>query len=205
MGKKKRLILIGLALCVLTALFLVMRSSSFYDRSNPRNRPNSYLTQVSVEINKPVHDVYLFVKYRKPEVYSQLSDMHNQFKIINAEGLTEGAIVECIEGDEEDIVHHRYIVRKDIEDTLIYYDSTPSIIYDTETNKKIGECNTHVYYDFIRLDGHRTLLNQTIIIDMLNPLYKTIGDIIGWMSGDKEKWTVQFQEELEALKRCIEK
>lgn len=201
MGRRTGVIVGGITACVVAAFLVIVLSPLFYDRSNPRNRPNSYLTEVSVEVNK----TYLFVKYRKPDIYKELSGMHNQFRIINADGLIKGAVVECIEGDEEDIIHHRYVVKEDKEDTLIHYASTPSTIYDKETKKRIGTCNTYVYYDFIRVNGGRTLLRQTVVIDMLNPFYKAVGDVVGWVSGGKEAWSRQFQEELQTLKEHIEK
>ncbi len=206
-GMRKRLKNIPLAIvgCIATAFLVLMLSAVFYDRSNSRNRPNSYLIEASVEVGKPIHDVYEFVKYRKPEVYIGLTGMHDKFQILNADGLIEGAEIECVEGDEEDVIHHRYIVTRDKRNELIQYESRPSVIFDKETNKKTGECNTFVYYDFIRLDDARTILKQTTVIDMMNPLNKAIGDIVGLLSGSRGAWARQFQEELEILKMHIEK
>ncbi|MBM4278554.1 MAG: hypothetical protein FJ130_11855 [Deltaproteobacteria bacterium] len=137
-------------------------------------------------------------------MYTKLTSMHSQFNIVNANGLIEGAEIECIEGDDDDIVHHRYVVTHDREDVLIQYESTPSIIYDKKTNKKTGECNTYVYYDFVNQGNDRTVPKQTVVIDMLNPFYKAIGDIIGRLSGSRARWSQEFQEELENMARYIE-
>ncbi len=205
MKKRIPLIIIGFISLIVLGYAALMISSMFYDKSNPRNRPNSYLVEVEVEVKKPVQYVYRFVKYQKPELYKDLHGMHDQFKILNADGLVKGAEIECSEGDDEDLIYHRYRVTEDIENKLIQYESKPSIIYDQETKKKIGKCNVYVYYDFIKLDPDRTMLKQTVVIDMLNPLYKLIGDIIGKISGSRDIWDKQFQEELDSLKTYIEK
>lgn len=205
---KKRIplfIITVLTVFILLGSILLMISFLFYDKSNPRNRPNSYLTEVTVEVKKPVYDVYQFVKYKKPDIYKELYGMHDQFKILNADGLIEGAEIECIEGDDEDVIHHRYKVIKDVENKLIQYESKPSIIYDKETNKKVGKCDVYVYYDFVGIDKNRTILKQTVIIDMLNPFYKFIGDLIGHLSEDNDMWDKQFKGELETLKMYIER
>ena len=183
MRRRTATILITVVAFLVLGFGALLVSSLVYDKSNPRNRPNSYLIEVSVEVHKPLEYVYEFVKYRKADIYTELTSMHDKFEILNADGLVEGAEIECIERDEDDVVHHRYVVTKDVEDELIQYESTPSIIYDRETNRKIGECNTYVYYDFERLDDNRTRLTQTVVIDMLNPLYKSIGDIVGFVIG----------------------
>ena len=205
MGKKLRLLLIASGCFLFLGFAILMFTSMSYDKSNPRNRPNSYFSELSVEINKPIEYVYNFIKYEIPNIYTETSSMHEQFNIINADGLTEGAEVECIEGDNEDVVHHRYIVKKDIENVLIQMESEPSIIHDKETNKQIGKCNCYCYFDFVALDNNRTMVKQTVVTDMLNPFYKLIVDVMGLMSGGKDLWNDHFQEELENLKLHIEK
>ena len=204
MKKKILLTAIGVVLTALLGFAGLALSSLHYDKSNPRNRPNSYLIEVSVKVNKPIHYVYHFVKFKKADIYTKLTNMHNQFKIVNAKGLIEGAKIVCIEADDDDVVHHNYVVTKNIENELIQYESTPTIILDKETNQKIGECNTYVYYDFEKIDKNNTIIRQTIVIDMLNPVYKAIGDIIGIITDSREVWNNQFTEELNTLKAYIE-
>ena len=50
----------------------------------------------------------------------------------------------------------------------------------------------------------QTRITQTIVIDMLSPLYKAIGVIAGYLTGSRQMWENHFQKELVNLKAQIE-
>lgn len=203
----KKIILRGIGLffsfSVITFAVLVVFSLN-YDETNSRDRANSYYIQNSIEIDWSVPEVFHFIQYRIPEIYTDLTDMHDEFTILNAEKLEVGAEIKCIEGDDRDIVHNHYVVTKVTLNKLIQFESTPTIVYDRETKKEMGRMNVYVYFDFDELGKERTLLTQTVVIDMLNPFFKSLIDILAFISGNRGEWEKQFHDELINFKPIIE-
>lgn len=203
--KKKILWFMGIFFGLLTIIFAVLVVSSIsFDESNPRDRANSYYIKNSVEIDRSVSEVFHFIQYRIPEIYTELTGMHTEFTILNAEKLEEGAEIKCIEGDDHDIVHNYYVVTKVVPNKLIQFESTPSIVYDRETKKEMAKMNVYVYFDFATTKGNATLLQQTIVIDMLNPFSKSLIDILAFLTGNRGEWARQFHDELYNFKPIIE-
>ena len=132
-----------------------------------------------------------------------MSALHERFDILNANGLVKGANVDCREGGSKEIVHNSYVVTEATENELIQLASTPSIIYDRATGRKIGASNAFVYFDFEAL-GEKARLTQTIVIDLMHPVYKALGDVMRYLTGSRRMWNEHFREELESLKAHIE-
>jgi hypothetical protein len=194
----------AMSLAVLILGGLVFAAMS-YDRSNPRDRANAYYIENSIEIDAPVEAAFSFFRRRIPDVYTEVAGMHGKFEIVNADSLVTGAEIESEEGDESRVVRHRYVVTRVIPARLLQLESTPSVVYDRDTGEEIARVNTDVYYDFEPLDEDRTRLTQTVVIDMLNPFDKAVGDVIAFVSGSRGEWSDQFVEELEGYAAFIER
>ncbi|WP_345977543.1 hypothetical protein [Sulfurimonas sp. HSL3-7] len=195
-------VLFGFLLVVFSTLIL---SSLNYDASNPRDRANSYYIHNSIEIDRPVSEVFHFIQYRLPEIYQELTDMHTEFTILNAQRLEKGAEIRCLEGDKHDIVYNHYIVTKVVANTLIQFESTPTIVCDRKTKTEMAQMNVYVYFDFAETDRGTTRLQQTIVIDMLNPFYKSLIDVLAFVTGNRGEWARQFRDELVNFKPIIER
>lgn len=202
---KAKLTALGLLTLLLIGSAALITSSLTYDRSNPRDRSNAYYIRNTVEIDKDISEVYHFIKHRIPEVYQELTHMHTEFTILNADELIEGAEIECIEGDTNDIVHNHYVVTKTIENELIQFESKPSVVTDRKTGKAMMKMNVYVYFDFHALQRNTTSLSQTIVIEMPNPLIKSLIDAIAFFSGNRGEWEEQFKDELVNFKPIIER
>lgn len=204
---RNRILLVAATLTSLAVLAfgaLVFAAMS-YDRSNPRDRPNAYYIENSVELDAPAEAAFSFFQHRIPEVFPRVAGMHGKFEIVNADSLVTGAVVEREEGDETRVVRHRYVVTRVIRNRLLQLESTPSVVYDRESGKPVAEANSDVYYDFEPLEGERTRLTQTVVIDVLSPFSKAIADVAGVISGSRDEWSHQFAEELEQYARLIER
>ncbi|NIP82916.1 MAG: hypothetical protein GWM90_28295, partial [Gemmatimonadetes bacterium] len=180
-----------LGLLVLGFLGLV-GAALIYDTSNPRDRPNAYLIEHAIEVDAPAEAAYEFLQHRIPDVYTEVAGMHARFEILNADALVPGAVVECEEGDENEVVRHRYVVTRVIPNRLLQMTSSPSIVLDRATGDTIAETDAEVYYDFEPLEGGRTRLTQTVVIDMLDPFHKALTDVAASVSGSRDAWSAQF-------------
>lgn len=190
------LVIVGILGLGLGALVI---SSVSYNESDPRDRPNSYYSVESVVIDRPVADVFRFVQHDIPFVYTRLSPMHEKFEILNADALVEGAEVDCVEGDEKEIVRNRYVVTEVIENQLIVMASTPTRVYDRESAALVAEVDVWDYFDFEPLGPTRTRLVQTVVLDMKSPILKSVVDIAAFLSGTRRDWERQFKEQLQNL------
>lgn len=177
---------------------LVLASMS-YDESDPRDRPNAYYSVESVVIERPVADVFRFVQHEIPSVYARLSPMHEKFEIINDSALVEGAVVDCVEGDEQEVVRNRYVVTEVIEDRLIAMASTPTRVHDRGSGELVAEVDVWDYFDFEPLGPSRTRLVQTVVLDMKSPVLKSVIDVAAFLSGTRRDWERQFAEQLQNL------
>lgn len=116
----KRILLPGIFLVlILLGYAALLLASLSYDESNPRDRANSYYIHNRVEINRPVSEVFSFIQYRIPEIYTELTGMHSAFEILNADKLEVGAEIKSIEGDNDEIVRNLYVVTKVVPEKLI--------------------------------------------------------------------------------------
>jgi hypothetical protein len=195
-SKHKALSAIFLVVATILAIYtsLVLASQS-YDRSDPRAKPNSYHSVEEVVIDRPVEDVFRFIQYDIPAVYTRLSPMHEKFEIVNAGALTVGAEIDCVEGDDREIVRNRYVVTEVIENRRIAMSSTPTRVYNRDTGKLTTEVNVYDYFDFVPLGPNRTRLTQTVVLDMKNPFIKALIDIIAFLTGTRDDWEQQFREQ----------
>lgn len=174
-------------------------SSLSYDESNPRDRPNAYYSVHSVVIERPVAHVFRFVQHEIPSAYTRMSPMHEKFEILNAGALVEGAEVDCVEGEQKEVVRNRYVVTQVIQHRLIAMESIPTRVYDRESGELVAEVNVWDYFDFEPLGAHRTRLTQTVVLDMKNPFLKSVIDIAAFLSGNRGEWERQFEEQLRNL------
>ncbi len=158
-----------------------------------------------MQIDRPVPYVFRFIQFRIPEIYQELTNMHTEFTILNAEKLEVGAEIKCIEGDDNDIVHNHYVVKEVVPNKIIRFESTPTIVYDRKTEKEMARMNVYVYFNFAEADKNKTLLQQTIVIDLLNPFQKTLLDTLAFLTGNRGKWDRQFRDELVNFKPIIER
>jgi hypothetical protein len=198
---KRRTAMIGAAAAIASAALLTY-PLVVYDHDDPRSRPNSYLIRVEETAAAPVSRVFGFIKEKKDDVYAQYNDMHSTFRIVNGDSLEEGAEIECVEGEEDgELTVHRYRVTRCVENTLIQYESPDTRIYDVRNGnrKEVGSCRVFVYLDFKENADGNAVVAQTIVIDMKNPVYKVIGDIIGSLSGSRAMWDGHAREELRGL------
>ena len=205
MIRKPVVIVSGVMLLLALPVLIMVLLSVTYDRSNPRDRPNSYYISNVVEIDRDEATVFQFIQYHLPDIYTELTDMHTSFDILNAAGLVAGAEIRCIEGDDNDVVHNHYIVTEVIENRLIQFESKPTIVYNRNNDKEVAKMNVHVYFDIERAGTRKTQLKQTIVIDMLNPLFKSVMDILAFITSGREEWKKQFRDELVNFKPIIER
>lgn len=91
--------------------------------------------------------------------------MHEKFEIVNADSLVRGAEIDCVEGDEREIVRNRYIVTEAVENRLIAMASTPALVYSRRTGKLSAEVEVYDYFDFESLSTERNLLRLTVVLD----------------------------------------
>ena len=182
------------AAILVTYTSLVVASLS-YDRSDPRARPNSYHSVEDVVVDRPVEDVFRFIQYEIPAGYTRLSQMHEKFEILNADALVVGAEIDCVEGDEREIVRNRYVVTEVIDNRYIAMASTPTRVHDRETGKVTTEVNVYDYFDFEPLGSDRTRLTQTVVLEMKSPFIKALIDIMAYLTGTRDDWEQQFREQ----------
>jgi hypothetical protein len=187
------------ALLFMAALLLIytslVLSSLKYDHSDPRAKPNSYYSVEEVIIDRPVQYVFRFIQNDIPFVYTRLSPMHEKFEIVNAGALTLGAEVDCVEGDAREMVHNRYVVTEVIVNRRIAMSSTPTRVYDRRTGRLTTEVNVYDYFDFEPLGPDRTLLRQTVVLDMKSPFVKALIDIVAFLAGTRDDWEQQFRDQ----------
>lgn len=204
--KKRNVIIIGVVFftIILSGLIAIRISANrTYDRKNPRSKPNSYYLSETVKIDLPIDEVFSFVTYEDQNVWHKVAREHQgqHYEIINADGLTKGAIVICKEFADGEGTSHRYVVKESIENKLIHLASEPSIVYYEDKNgdmKKATTCNSYVYFD-MEPDGEgKTKLSQSLCIQMPNFFTKFITDMIGGDEG-KAVWQHHLREELEGL------
>lgn len=125
--------------------------------------------------------------------------MHETFEILNAEALVEGAEIDCVEGDEKEIVRNRYVVTEVIENELIAMASTPTRVFERESGELVAEVDVWDYFDFEPLGPDRTRLVQTVVLDMKSPVLKSLVDVAAFLSGTRNDWELQFEEQLQNL------
>lgn len=131
--------------------------------------------------------------------------MHTTLDILNADGLVEGAEINCIEGDDDDVVHNHYVVTRVIENQAIQFESTPSVEYTRDSNREVAKMNVHVYFDFEQAGAEKTVVEHTIVIVMLNPFIKSMIDAMAFVTGNRGEWEKQFRDELVNFKPIIER
>lgn len=192
-------------LVVVVAAVSIMKivSARTHDRSNPRSRPNSYLMSYTVEVDWPVEQVFDFITYEKQNVWHLIADEHEgqEFQIINADGLIEGAIILCDEFADGEGTSHQYVVKEVIPNQLIYFASEPSLVYMENSAgemRQVSWANSYVYYDLEPLAAEKTKLTQTIVIQMPNFAMKFLTDVMGGEEG-RVTWETHLAEELNGL------
>ena len=84
--------MIWLIPAVPAAAFLMMMllfyiGSGSADNSDPRNRPHAYFITNEVVIDRNVSTVFNYIQSSIPDIYRELTDMHDTFEIINADRL----------------------------------------------------------------------------------------------------------------------
>ena len=202
----RKAVLVGLLLLGVLALGLgvLVTSSMSYDASNPRDRPNSYYSVESAVIDRPVADVFRFVQREIPAVYTRMSPMHEKFEILNADALVVGAEVDCVEGDEKEVIRNRYVVTEVAENRLLAMESLPIRVYDRASGDLVAEVDVRDCFDFEPLGPDRTRLTQTVVLDMKSPFLKSLVDIAAFVSGTRGDWERQFSEQLRNLATFIE-
>ncbi|MGR3321648.1 MAG: SRPBCC family protein [Pseudooceanicola sp.] len=199
MPKKLAYLLIVLSGTLVLGFGAFVAASLFHDRDNPRDRPNSYLSKETVIVDRPVEEVFEFVQHGIPELYTRMSPMHERFEILNAEALVLGAEVDCIEGDPDEIVQHRYVVTRVEAPTLLVMESLGTRIIDRASGETTAEIDVWVYFDLRPLEDGRTEMAQTVVMGMRNPVFKAMIDVLAFVSGERALWEQQFVEELEVL------
>lgn len=192
------LVLLAIALAAMKVL-----SARTYDPTNPRSKPNSYLLTHSVEVDLPADQVFDFVTYETRHVWQQIADEHagQTFEIINADGMTLGAVILCEEFAEGEGTSHRYVVKEVVDNKLIHLASEPSIVYMENRSGEMQEVtrtNAYVYYDLEPLAAEKTKLTMTLVIQMPNFLVKFATDVLGGEEG-KAVWQGHLEEELMGL------
>lgn len=195
---------LGLLVLVSVSLTLLVLTSLAHDPFNPRDRPNSYLIRHRTEVDLPVESTWVFMTTRIPEAYTRVTPLHERFEILDGDRLREGVHVDCLEGDARELVHSRYRVTRAVENRLLAMESIPTVVYDRATMEPRARAHTFVYYDFQDLPGHRTRLTQTVVIDMLSPVYKVAADVMAFVTGTRQVWSRQFRDELEGYRRLME-
>ncbi len=195
---------------LMVAIFLVVFiglvvSSMIYDRSDPRALPNAYRSVDTVIIDRPVSEVFRFIQYEIPSVYTQLSPMHEKFEIVNRDALIVGAEIDCVEGDDKEVVRNRYLVTEVVENKLIAMSSKPTRVYNRKTGKLTAEVDVYDYFDFEPIGPNQTKMIQTVVLDMKNPFIKSFIDIAAFLSGTRGDWEQQFSEQTRNLALFAEK
>lgn len=200
--KKIAIGIVGFLVIVLAVMKLI--SLRTYNKDNPRSLPNGYLMTHSVHIDRSPKEVFDFITYQMADYNLSLAEAHDKFEILNGDGLTEGAIFISEEYQETEGVRNRYLVKEVVPEKMIFYTSTPSLIYELEDDewKQTGSCNTYVYFDMEEQNGG-TKLSQTLVLEMHNFFTKFMIDMIIWGEEENE-WYDHLVEELESLKVAIE-
>jgi hypothetical protein len=166
-----------------------------------RKKPNAFHLAESVIVTSPVTKVFTFIVKNLQTHYSKLAQGHKKFKVIGADEIAEGAVIDCeeIAGNQE--VHHRYEVKRVVPHKLIHYSSHPSRAFVRTPWRTIeGESNTFVYYDFEEMTPTESRLMLTIVIQMPSFFKKFLATI----TGSGKLWANHLTEELHALKLEIE-
>lgn len=207
---KKRTYYVAASLLVVVGVVLAgmkTLSARTYDPANPRSKPNSYFLTYSVEVDLPVDQVFEYITYNDHLVWNRIAREHEgqTYQILNADGLTLGAIILCEEFSEREGTSHRYVVKEVMNNRLIYMASEPSLVYMVNKageRKQVTTCNAFVYFDMEPLGAEKTRLSQTLVIQMPNFVVKFLTDVIGGDEG-KEIWMNHLEEELTGLVRFM--
>jgi hypothetical protein len=175
-----------------------------HDPDNPRSRPNGYLMSHKVTVKKSPEEVFHFITHKMETYNLSLAKAHDKFYFVKGDAITEGAVFVAEEYQEDEGVKNTYVVQKIIPDRLIYYASTPTLIFEKEKGewKEKGSCNAYVYFDIEDNSGN-TELTQTLVIEMQNFFTKCLIDLI-IMGKENNEWMDHLVEELESLKNIIE-
>lgn len=171
-----------------------------------RKKANSFYLSESVIINKPVSNVFNFVLKDLQTYYSKTAKGHEEFKVIDAEEISEGKFIECSETVDNVELHHRFEIKKVIKNKHIHFctdlSKSPTRVF-IHTGKKImkNKSGTDVYYDFKNINSKQTQVTLTIVIQMSSFFSK----LMGLITGSKKLVSNHLFEETHGLKRVIEK
>ncbi len=198
---------VALTLVVIPVLVLgvLVFNATRYDADDPRARPNGYTSIQTIAVDQPVEVVFDFVQRGIPEIYTQMSPMHERYEILNADALIVGAEVDCLEGDPNQITRHHYVVTAAEAPNLLAMESIGTEIIDRASGDHIADIDVWVYFDLTALGAEQTELTQTVVIDMRNPAFKVVNDIMTFVTGTRELWEQQFVEELQVLGEFAER
>jgi hypothetical protein len=201
MKTKKILLFITANLLAVVLITAVIARKNQQKKFGERFRPHAFIINDSVTIDADVESVYDFYVHHYHEIYSQTAKKHREFKLMNSKTIQAGLEIYCVEGDDNEMVYHNYIVHKIVPNKLIYKSSEPSTVkVKTKNGTTKSKCNAFVYVDFEQPVPHQTKLKFTIVIQMPNYLYKVAGQIMGGKKA-KEEWENHLGEELEGFRK----
>lgn len=170
-----------------------------------RFKPNSFIMSDSLMIDASSEEVYQYYIHHYHEIYSQTAGKHHEFVLLNSDSIREGTTIYCREGEENQMIHHDYLVEQVIPGRLIFKSSEPTVIrVKTKKGTRENTCNTYVYVDFNDVGIQKSELRFTIVMQMPNYIYKMIGRILGGKKA-KAEWEGHLQEELEGFRNVFYK
>lgn len=200
--RRRILIIAGAMAAIPVFVFgVLVLNALYYDADDPRDRANSYVSRVSATVDQPIEVVFDFVQRGIPAIYHQMSPMHDHFNIVNGDVLVVGAQVDCVEGDPDQIVRHRYVVTEVRPPNMLAMESVDSEVFDRASGDFVTSVDVWVYFDLVRLQSDATELTQTVVMDMGSPFYKATIDVLAFLSGNRGLWEQQFVEEVTTLAR----
>lgn len=195
--KAKNVILFSIAnLIALSIIWAIAENATQKKKFGSKFKPNSFIMSDTINFNASANEVYQFYIHHYDEIYHKTADKHHEFKLLNGDSIVKGTKIYCREGEEDDMIHHQYIIKEIIPNKLIYKASEPSEVHiKTEKGVAIRECNAYVYVDFFDVSEIQSRVAFTIAIQMPNYLFKLIGRMMGGKKA-KEEWESHLREEL---------
>ena len=111
MKTKKILVFITVNLVAIVLITIVIEGKIQQKKWGDRFRSHSFIMSDSVIVDAGVESVYDFYVHHYHEIYSQTAKKHREFKLLNTKVIQSGTEIYCVEGDDDEMVYHNYVVR----------------------------------------------------------------------------------------------
>jgi hypothetical protein len=165
------------------------------------NKKKMVFLSHSVVVPQNLEESFNFVR-NLSKVYGDIAEGHDFFTTRDGKPLHPESIIDCSEWAGNQSIVHEYVVKEFIENSSIYYVSSPSKEKIKLPWKTIeAESDTHCWFTFTESTGGSTTLSITIGIEFNTLFEKWFSTLVGGLI----PWHKHCVEEMEGLKRIMKK